>query len=85
MSIYSGIATSVLETRLAEAQTALHELSVGKKVTTLSLGDKRLSFSNAPDQISRLKAYISQIQLQISINQGNTTSSGITAVASWIR
>jgi hypothetical protein len=83
MSIYSGIAPSVLAARLTEAQDAYHALSIGAKAVSLGLGDKKITFTAADTR--RLASYISQLQQANAVAQGISTSSGITAVASWIR
>jgi hypothetical protein len=49
------------------------------------IGDKRLAFANAPDQIAKLKSYISQLQTAISVAQGSTPSNTLSSVASWTR
>ncbi|MDS4030920.1 MAG: gpW family head-tail joining protein, partial [Candidatus Contendobacter sp.] len=71
-----------LTTWLSEAQTALHEVSIGKRTVTLALGDKRVSFS--PADVRALRAHISQIQTAIAIATGNTTGSPVS-VATWTR
>ena len=85
MSIYDGISTATLQTRLVEAQDALHALLVGTKTVSLSLGDKRLTFANAPDQIAKLTSYIAQLQTAIAIAQGTTPANTFTSVATWTR
>lgn len=83
MSIYTGISVTTLTARLTEAQDAYHALSLGKQTVSLSIGDKRLTFT--PADTRRLASYIAQLQREIAIASGNATSSGITAVASWTR
>ncbi len=83
MSIYDGIAPSVLSARLTEAQDAYHALSLGKQTVSLSIGDKRLTFT--PADTRRLASYIAQLQREIAIASGNATASGLTAVATWTR
>lgn len=82
MSIFSGIATATLSSWLSEAQTALHDLSVGKKTVSIGIGDKRITFS--PAEVPKLKSYIGQLQVQIAINQG-TAVGGPYSVATWTR
>jgi len=81
-SIFSGIATATLQTWLTDAQTALHEVSIGKRTVTLALGDKRVSFS--PADVRALRAHIAQIQTAIAIATGNPTGSPVS-VATWTR
>jgi hypothetical protein len=82
MSIYAGIATATLQTWLAEAQTAFHALSIGKQTVSLSIGDKRVAFTAA--EVPKLRAYISQLQTAIAINQGTSTGKPYS-VATWTR
>ena len=83
MSIYDGISVTTLTARLAEAQDAYHALSLGKQTVSLSLGDKRLTFT--PADTRKLASYISQLQQAINVASGNATASGLTAVATWTR
>jgi hypothetical protein len=83
MSIYSGIPVSTLSARLSEAQTALHELQVGKKTVSIGVGDKKITFTAADTR--RLASYISQLQQAISVAEGNSASSGLYSVATWTR
>lgn len=82
MALFTGVSTATLTTWLSEAQTALHEVSIGKRTVTLALGDKRVSFS--PADVRALRAHISQIQTAIAIATGNTTGSPVS-VATWTR
>jgi hypothetical protein len=89
MSIYSGISVTTLTARLAEAQDAYHALSLGKQTVSLSLGDKRLTFT--PADVRRLSAYISELQTALSIASGSSSATstsaagGMAAVATWTR
>lgn len=82
MSLFSGVSTATLTTWLSEAQTALHEVSIGKRTVTLALGDKRVSFS--PADVRALRAHIAQIQTAIAIATGSTSASPVS-VATWTR
>ena len=82
MSLFTGVSTATLTVWLSEAQTALHEVSIGKRTVTLALGDKRVSFS--PADVRALRAHIAQIQTAIAIATGNTTGSPVS-VATWTR
>lgn len=83
MSIYTGISTATLQSRLTEAQDAYHALSLGKQTVSLSIGDKRLTFT--PADTRRLASYIAQLQREIAIASGNATASGLYATATWTR
>lgn len=83
MSIYDGIALSVLSARLTEAQDAYHSLNLGAKAVSLGLGDKKITFTAADTR--RLASYISQLQQAIAVAQGNSAASGLTSVATWTR
>jgi len=89
MSIYDGIAPSVLSARLAEAQDAYHALNLGAKAVGLSIGDKRINFTAA--DVRRLAAYISELQTALSIASGSSSvtstsaAGGLAATATWTR
>ena len=89
MSIYDGIAPSVLSARLAEAQDAYHALNMGAKVVSTGLGDKKLTFT--PADVRRLATYISELQTALAIASGTSTTTsstaagGLAAVAQWTR
>ena len=82
MSEFTGISVATLNTWLTEAQTALHDLSVGKKVVQVGSGDKQLSFTAA--NIRQLRAYIGRIQQAIAITSGQTAAAPYS-VATWTR
>lgn len=82
MSLFSGVSTVTLQGWLTEAQTALHEVSVGKRTVSLALGDKRLQFG--PADIRALRAHISQLQVAIAIATGASSASPMS-VATWTR
>jgi len=82
MSLFDGVSLATLNTWLTEAQIALHEVAVGKRTVSLSLGDKRITFG--PADIRALRAHISQIQTAIAINRGTATGSPVS-VATWTR
>ena len=89
MSIYDGIAPSVLSARLAEAQTAYHSLNMGAKVVSTGLGDKKLTFT--PADVRRLASYIAELQTALSIASGSSSvtstsaAGGLAATATWTR
>ncbi|MCU0806381.1 MAG: gpW family protein [Candidatus Contendobacter sp.] len=82
MSEFTGIALVTLDARLVEAQTALHELSIGKQVVRLGAGDKQLSFTQA--DIRQLRSYIGRLQLEIAVRAGQSTAQPYS-VATWTR
>jgi len=82
MSEFTGVALATLNTRLTEAQTALHDLTVGKKVVKIGAGDKQLSFTQA--DIRQLRSYVGRLQLEIAIRAGQTTAQPYS-VATWTR
>ena len=82
MSEFDGIALVTLNTWLSEAQTALHELSVGKKTVSVSMGDKRVSFGLA--EVRQLRAYIGRLQIELAIRAGGSAATPYS-VATWER
>ncbi|PWG61764.1 gpW family head-tail joining protein [Spiribacter halobius] len=64
----SDLAT--LEKRLAEAESALHDLNIGKQVVQVSREGRSTQFANSPDQIRRLEAYIAELKSQIARLKG---------------
>lgn len=82
MSEFTGISSTTLSTWLSEAQTALHDLSVGKRVVHIATGDKTLSFTAA--NVRQLRSYIGRLQMEIAIRAGNTTAQPYS-VATWTR
>jgi len=84
MNEFSGIPSATLSLWLTEAQAALHDLSVGKKVVTIASADgKRISFT--PAEVASLRSYVARLQKAISIASGNTSNSGLYSVATWVR
>lgn len=82
MSEFDGITTLVLQQRLAEAQTALHDLSVGKKVVRIGSSDKQLSFTQA--DIRQLRSYVGRLQIELAIRAGGSAAQPYS-VATWTR
>ena len=85
MNEFTGVSSATLSLWLTEAQTALHDLSVGKKVVTIASADgKRISFT--PSETKELRSYILRLQRAISIATGNTSNSGLPySEATWTR
>ncbi len=82
MSEFTGIALATLNTWLTEAQLALHDLSVGKKVVKIGNADKQISFTQA--DIRQLRAYIGRLQMEIAVRGGQSTAQPY-AIATWVR
>lgn len=82
MSEFTGISVSTLNTWLTEAQTALHDLSVGKKVVQVGSGDKQMSFTAA--NVRQLRSYIARLQTAIAVAGGETLAQPYS-VATWTR
>jgi hypothetical protein len=82
MSIYTGISLATLQTRLSEAQDAFHSLNMGAQAVSLGIGDKKLTFT--PADVSKLRTYIKDLQVAISVAQGGTAP-GVSSVATWTR
>lgn len=82
MSEFTGVSLVTLTAWLSEAQTGLHELSVGKKVISIGTGDKRLSFT--PADVRQLRAYIGRLQMAIAIRAGQSSAQPYS-IATWTR
>ena len=83
MSIYSGIPLATLQSRLTEAQDALHALLTGSLTASVSTGDKRITFHQT--EIPALRTYIADLLRAISIASGSAPASRAPAVATWTR
>lgn len=81
-NIYAGISLATLTTWLLEAQNAYHKLAVGARVVSLSIGDKRVAFSEA--EIPALRSHIVSLQTAISIARGDSAGKPYS-VATWTR
>lgn len=82
MSEFTGISLATLNTWLTEAQLALHDLSVGKKVVKIGSSDKQLTFTQA--DIRQLRSYVGRLQMEIAIRAGQTTATPYS-IATWTR
>lgn len=82
MSEFTGVSLVTLNTWLSEAQTGLHDLSVGKKVISIGTGDKRISFT--PADVRQLRAYIGRLQLEIAVRSGQSAAQPYS-IATWTR
>lgn len=56
---------AVLQARLAEAESALHELMIGGRGVSISSGGKSVAFTAA--DTGRLQTYINQLKRQLGI------------------
>lgn len=83
MNLYSGISLSTLQARLGEAQDAYHALNTGAQTVSLSMGDKRLTFT--PAEVEQLARYIRELQTAIAVAQGVSDPRSRPAVATWTR
>ncbi len=82
MSEFTGVALATLNSWLAEAQTALHQLNVGTRVVRIGSADKQLSFTQA--DIRQLRAYVGRLQIEIAIRAGQGAATPYS-VATWTR
>ena len=83
MNEFSGIATATLQSWLSEAQTAMHDLAIGKKTVSIATADgKRISFT--PSELPELRKYILRLQAAISIASGQSSGQPYS-VAVWTR
>jgi len=55
---------ATLKLRLTEAESALHRLSIGKSVVSISDGERKLTYTAAT--IGQLRAYIDDLKRQIA-------------------
>jgi hypothetical protein len=79
MSLYTGIPQATLLARLTAAQTALLDLSGGAHTVMVQMGDKRVQYTDAPDQIAALKRHIRELQAAVGLTdrvQGVTIAGG---------
>ncbi len=79
MSLYTGIPQATLLARLTAAQTALLDLSGGAHTVMVQMGDKRVQYSDAPEQIAKLQQHIRDLQIATGIDtrvQGVTLAGG---------
>lgn len=56
---------ALLQTRLDEAETALHQLLVGKASVSLSYQGESVTFTAADE--ARLRAYIAQLKAELGL------------------
>lgn len=82
MSEFTGISLATISGWLTEAQLALHDLSVGKKVVKIGTGDKQIAFTAA--DIRQLRAYVGRLQMEIAVRGGQSAAQPY-AIATWTR
>jgi hypothetical protein len=58
---------ATLQGRLAEAEEALHQLRIGKRVAQIRHGERSVQYTEA----AKLEAYIADLKNQIARLQGN--------------
>ena len=61
---------AVLQSRLAEAETALHNLQIGKRVVEVWRDGRRITFTSASDSVASLESYITELKAQIATETG---------------
>lgn len=66
---------TVLQTRLAEAQAALHDILTGASVRSVTDSNGEKVEYRAVD-IARLRAYIQELQAQVDAEAGTTVNNG---------
>lgn len=64
----------ILKGRLLEAETALHQLLIGAKTTSVSYEGKSVSYTQA--NIDQLRAYIADLKQQIGTIEGSMPRRG---------
>jgi len=70
----------VIEARLLEAETALHQLQIGKSVVSLSRGDSAgnsRSYQYSQANIVQLKAYIVELKGSLGMSTGRRRPAGV--------
>ena len=83
MNEFTGIATATLRTWLADGQTAMQALALGKQTVAVGTADgKTLRFT--PAELPQLRSYILRLQKAIAIAEG-TISGQPWATATWTR
>lgn len=61
---------ATLKTRLSEAESALHELELGRLEVSASFDDKAVTFTRA--EIPKLESYIRNLEMQIARAEGTS-------------
>ncbi len=56
---------AILQSRLAEAEAALHALSIGKRTASVSYDGKSVAYTQT--NIGQLRAYISDLKRQLGM------------------
>lgn len=59
-----------LQTRLTEAEAALHNLQIGKRKVSVSRNGTSIAYANSPGDIANLKSYIADLKAQINRASG---------------
>lgn len=66
---------ATLQARLAEAETALHQLMTGSKLVQVRYGDKDVRYSMA--DLGQLRAYIGELKSQLGLKPKRIVSKRI--------
>ncbi len=83
MALFTGISLSDLRTYRSEAQVALHQVLILKRVARITTADgKTVGFG--PTDIAQLRSYLHSLDQAIAILEGTTTGSPYS-VATWTR
>jgi len=64
---------ATLQTRLIEAELALHKLLTGTAEVEVEHGDMRLKYSNSVTAMQQLSSYIADLKAQIAALGGTVT------------
>ena len=72
--MFEGIDDATLRTWLSEAQTALHEIEIGKRVVMLIHNGKRVEYQRS--SMPSLRAYISHLNSALN-GRGRVTGIGV--------
>lgn len=69
---------ATLETRLSEAESALHSLQVGRRTVSVRQADGRtVDYANSASQVRDLKAYITELKQSIARKKGRAAGGPI--------
>lgn len=75
---------ATLQARLAEAEEALHQLSIGKKVVEVQTeGGERVRYQSYDADVSRLRAYVVELKGLIAEAGGAAPMARLGYVTPW--
>lgn len=69
--------TEQLETRLDEAETALHALATGSSMETVEYEGHRTTFRSTPKDMANLRSYIADLKRQLGKTAGRFRAIGV--------